>query len=292
MNIASIVPAFTSAAPGPGRRYFCTTALAEPGRLEKHPGRGGAARPGLADRDRLALEVGQRTDRAVGPDDEMRDRRKQAADRAQLAQLAALGEQLDPVIGPAGEIGLGKARFDLAAVDQPQIVDRTRRRLRHRDETGYAASAAAPARRPLDRPGNRTGDNAADLEKTSAGRGRADPEIARLRVPLRRFRLRLREPEKSGGEKQGGAHQPAPSPPIDLIVRCGAAMGDNTIVDSPMQPGFRGIFVSARRLSGRAGRYDAQNLKREINREMGRPGSGHARPASGWRMCYARPQCT
>ena len=112
MNNASIVPAFSSAAAGPGRRYLLNdVALAEPRRGEQDRGIGGAARAGLADRDRLALQIGERADRAVGADDEMRDRREQAGDRAQLAQRPAIGEQLDAVIGPAGQIGLGKARI-------------------------------------------------------------------------------------------------------------------------------------------------------------------------------------
>src|SRR5262249_42389288 len=103
-----------------------------------------------------------------------------AGDRAQPPLWPGLGEDLAAVVGPAGQIGLSKARLDLAAVDHAQIFDRAGCRLRHRYKAGHTAIAAVAAGWAARRAGNRAGDGAADLEEAAAGRGGADPEETRL----------------------------------------------------------------------------------------------------------------
>ena len=128
---------------------------------------------------------------------------EQAGDRPQPRHRALVGKGAGAGIGHCRQIGLGKARFELAAVDQPQIVDRASRRLRHRHQPGHAAAAGRAAGRALDRARYGAGDDAADLEKAAAGRRRADAE-----KPALGFR---RCGGKQGGKKQTGAGEAAPA---------------------------------------------------------------------------------
>src|SRR6185437_10435880 len=71
-------------------------------------------------------------------------------------------------------------RFELVAADQIDVFDRTLGRLRHRDEAGNTAIAAALAIGRAGRAGNRAGEDAADLKIGAGGAGGADAEEARL----------------------------------------------------------------------------------------------------------------
>ena len=101
-----------------------------------------------------------------------------------------------------GEIGLDEARFDLATIDEPQILDRSLGCLCHRNQTRHAAIAATGAWRALNRARNRTGDDPPDLEETTADRRGADPEETGFGIgPGAR---------KQRNEKQTGAGEAAP----------------------------------------------------------------------------------
>src|SRR5207249_9602162 len=158
----------------------------------------------LADRDPFALEVGERLYRALRQDDEVGGFGKEAGDRPQLAQRA-LGEQLHAGISPAGEIGLSKAGFEWPAVDLAEVLDRAGRRLGDRDEAAHPATPAATAGRAIGRARDCAGHQAADLEKATPGRRRADAEKPRL--------LGQRHRAKRCRKKQTGADEAAPEMP-------------------------------------------------------------------------------
>ena len=127
---------------------------------------------------------------------------------AQLRHRPGAGEIARCPIGPAGQIGLRKAGFELALVDQPQVLDRARGRLGDGDEPAHAATAALLASRRVERPRNGAGNDPADLEEAAAGCGGADPEIPRLFGEGRAA--------DQGRKKQTGADETAPPMPKRL----------------------------------------------------------------------------
>src|SRR5205814_5052813 len=118
----------------------------------------------LAKPDAFALEVAQGLDRAVPRDDDVDALGEERRDRAQIGDRALALEDAEAVMGPGGDVGLAKRRFELTAADQIDVLHRALRRLRHGDEAGNAAIAAALAIGRARRAGDRAGEDAADLK--------------------------------------------------------------------------------------------------------------------------------
>ena len=82
--------------------------------------------------------------------------------RAQASDLALVGENAGPGIGPIRHVRLGEARFQGSGIDAVDIGDRTVGRLRDGDEARHAAAAALVAftrsRRVADRVRNQAPD--------------------------------------------------------------------------------------------------------------------------------------
>jgi hypothetical protein len=140
---------------------------------------------------------------ATDADDDVQGLGKEARDHTQPAHRPFVGELAGAAIGQHREIGLDEPRFDLAAIDETQILHRSLGCLCHRDQPRHAAIAAAGAWRAFDRARNRAGDDPADLEKAAAGRRGADPEEARLGIAS--------GAREQGGKKQTGAGEAAPA---------------------------------------------------------------------------------
>jgi hypothetical protein len=157
----------------------------------------------VADRDGLSRQISHQADRAVDANDNLQRLGKQAGDRAQPALRTVFGKSARAGVSHRGEVGLDKARFDLAAGDKPHILHRSLRRLRDRDQARNATIATTRTGRTLDWARNRAGHHSANLEERAAGRRRANPEKAGLDIG--------RRTPQGGKKKQTGASEAAPA---------------------------------------------------------------------------------
>src|SRR5260370_11194911 len=131
-------------------------------------------RGGLGQRNVLGPKIGEGLDRAVVADHQLKAFRKQARDRAQVLQRSVGGEDAGSRIGPADNVGLGYAGFDLPGGNHTEVLDRALCRLRHRNQTWNSAIAAVLTRRRAARLRDSAGDDRTDLEKGPRGRRCAD----------------------------------------------------------------------------------------------------------------------
>jgi hypothetical protein len=101
----------------------------------------------LTQRDALAPEIGERSDRAVSVDNQLHIFREQICDRPQALHRPVRSEDAGAGIGPAHDVGLGDPGFDLAGINHTEVLDRALRRLCHRDKARDAAISSMLARR-------------------------------------------------------------------------------------------------------------------------------------------------